>query len=43
MPKIVPAYERLLQFRKIDHARKLKEARALTGKDKYGVDKKQKA
>jgi integrase len=43
MPKIVPAYERLLQFRKIDHARKLKEAKALTGKDKYGVDKKQKA
>lgn len=43
MPKIVPAHEFLIAFRKKDHARKLTEAKSITGKDKYGVDKKQKA
>lgn len=43
MPKIVPAYESLKEFRKKDHAKKLAEAKAITGKDKYGVDKRQKA
>jgi integrase len=43
MPKIVPAYNSLIAFRKKDHARKLAEAKAITGKDKYGVDKRQKA
>lgn len=43
MPKIVPAYESLIAFRKKEHQRKLEEAKAITGKDKYGVDKRQKA
>jgi len=43
MPKIVPAYESLFSFRKKEHDRKLAEAKAITGKDKYGVDKRQKA
>jgi integrase len=43
MPKIVPAYESLIAFRKKEHERKLAEADAITGKDKYGKDKRQKA
>ena len=43
MPKIVPAYEALKEFRKKDHTKKLAEAKSLTGKDKYGKDKRQKA
>jgi integrase len=43
MPKIVPAYESLISFRKKEHDRKLAEAKAITGKDKYGKDKRQKA
>lgn len=43
MPKIVPAYEKLIEFRKKEHDRKMSKAKAITGKDKYGVDKRKKA
>lgn len=34
MPKIVPAYDSLIVFRKKEHARKLKDAKAIVDKDK---------
>ena len=43
MPKIVPAYDSLIAFRKKEHTRKMAEAKVITGKDKYGVEKQAKA
>ena len=43
MPTSVEIYDELIQFRKADHKAKLKEAKAITGKDKYGKDKRDKA
>jgi integrase len=43
MPTSVEIYSELVKFRKVDHKEKLKEAKAITGKDKYGKDKQAKA
>lgn len=43
MPATVAIYEELVKFRKADYKEKLKEAQAVTGKDKYGKDKRDKA
>ena len=43
MPSSVEIYNELIQFRKTDHKAKLKAAQAITGKDKYGKDKRTKA
>jgi hypothetical protein len=43
MPTSVDIYSELVKFRKVDHKEKLKEAKAITGKDKYGKDKQAKA
>lgn len=43
MPATVGIYEELIEFRKADHKQNLKEAQAVTGKDKYGKDKRDKA
>ncbi|WP_286307515.1 hypothetical protein [Polynucleobacter sp. HIN5] len=43
MPSSVEIYDELVQFRKADHKAKLEAAQAITGKDKYGKDKRTKA
>lgn len=43
MPTSVEIYQELIAFRKADHKAKLKAAQAMTGKDKYGKDKRTKA